>query len=143
MRPVVRISEFPRHFLLGWDKLGNLKVTLASNEFINVHDRRTVRRVIGDRPLHAAFFVQAFKADTGKGWSQCSDFIHDFLGTAVMHRVAHGSGNFHDYFPLMLAGFGAITGRTRPRRRSALVKCRLFPGRKCRVGIRGQTWQFR
>jgi hypothetical protein len=86
-------------------------------------------------PLHRAQLVELLVADAGKARRERGDLVHDLRRVRIVHRVAHGVGEHLGDLPVGIAGFGAITLRTRLMRRSALVKVPSFsrkdePGRK-------------
>src|SRR4029077_2232552 len=75
---------------------------LASGERLDVHDRRTVWRVLVTRPLDAAHLLQLLERDSRECWCDRGYFGHDLTRMVIVHGIAHRCGDPADDVPLVL-----------------------------------------
>jgi len=86
----------------GWYIVRLDEQPFATNELIDMHDRRAHRRFIVAGPLHAADLVEELEADIPKGRRQLGDLIHDLRRIVVIHRITHRLREFLRNQPLIL-----------------------------------------
>ena len=84
-------------------EFGDHEAALAAHEAADMHERRSLRRLVVARPLDGAQRVELGEGDAGEGRRHARDLVHDLGGIVVVHGIAHGGGEFADHLPLLLA----------------------------------------